>query len=147
MGLFRETEAHSGMEMELGVGFLVVWLERGFLALVNTSISFHHHPLSSGLILTPSILPILWPASCPSSCFGMGLGAASRQNFLKIELEGRVRAGRAGWRRRLPLGVWNSRPRCFLIIFRSGLLFLFSALMMPEPRLDVGRVWWGPAVF
>lgn len=41
----------------------------------------------------------------PQRLFWDGTLAAPRENSLKIELEGSVRAGRAGWRRRRPLGV------------------------------------------
>lgn len=114
----------AGGKWSLGWDFWWFWLERGCPAPVNISISIpllilSFHPLPSGLIHPPSLTSSILPILLPQQLFWDVISAASRENPLKIELEGSVRVGRAGWRLRRPLGVRNSRPRCFLIIFRS----------------------------
>lgn len=114
------------------VGFLVALLERGCSSEYQHLLPppFLTHPFLPSPAIGAHPTPIPRPehpphplaALLPQQLFWDGTSAASRENSLKIELEGSVRAGRAGWRRRRPLGVGNSWPRCFLIIFRGVFL-------------------------
>lgn len=130
LGLFRETEAHGGVQVGIFGGLAGEMLPRPSEHQHLPPPPFLTHPFLPSPAFGAHPPPIPHPEHpphplavfLPQRLFWDGILAAPHENSLKIELEGSVRAGRAGWRRRRPLGVRSSRPRCFLTTFRGVFL-------------------------